>query len=180
MHMKHKRKIQRLFPLTLGILMVLSISCTSTNPPATPPAGSAGLTVSVTTSTAGGGYAPRNVVAIWIENNAGQFVKTLTVYAQARASDLTNWSSSSGGNKVDAVTGATQSNYGTIYGVWNGTDVSGTVVADGTYKVCMELTDKGSTGNFSAFPFTKGTAAVTLTPGNVSSFSSISIKWVPL
>jgi len=44
----------------------------------------------------------------------------------------------------------------------------------------MELTDKNGTGNFSSFTFTKGTATSTQTPANTSSFSSVTIKWMPL
>ena len=111
--MKLKRKIQFLFTLILGIILVVSTSCTSDNPP-TAPTNKTGLTVSVTTSTTGGNYSPKHVVAIWVENSAGTFVKTLTVYAEARKYDLTNWNSISGGNVTDATTGATQSNFGTI------------------------------------------------------------------
>ena len=32
------------------------------------------LAVSVTTSSAGGNFAPRNILAIWIEDNSGKFV----------------------------------------------------------------------------------------------------------
>jgi hypothetical protein len=141
------------------------------------------LTVSVTESTAGGGYAPSHIIAIWIENGSGVFVKTLMAYANTRIQYLTNWVSNSAKNKVDAVSGATQNSFTTRTATWNGTNVNGTisgpVVADGTYKVCMELTDKNGTGNFSTFTFTKGPTAVTLTPANVPSFSAISIKWVP-
>jgi len=178
--MRDKRNNQWLLSLTLGIVLAISTGCSSNSSTPAPPASTTGLTVTVTTSTAGGSYAPRNVVAIWVENSAGTYVKTLTVYAAARQSDLTNWSTSSGGNKVDAVTGATQNSTGTIYGLWNGTDVAGKLVADGSYKVCMEFTDKNGTGNFSTFTFTKGATAATLTPANVASFSSISLKWVPL
>ena len=124
----------------------------------------------------GGGYAPKNVVAIWIETNAGVFVKSLLVYANARKVDLTTWYPNSAGNVVNAVTGATQSSNTTRTCTWNGTDVSGAVVLDGTYKVCMNIAD-GKTAAAS-FPFTKGTTAVTLTPANVTGFSNISISWV--
>jgi len=177
--MIYKRNKKFLSPMILGITLAFSIGCTTSNPPASP-TNTTGLTVSAVTSTAGGNYAPRNVVAIWVENSAGTFVKTLTVYAQARKNDLTNWESISGGNAVDAVVGATQTNYGTIYGSWNGTDSKGIAVADGTYRLCMELTDKSSGGNFTFFNFTKGTVAESQSPSNVPSFSSISIKWVPL
>ena len=177
--MELKKRIQLLFSLTLIIFFSLSMSCSTTNAP-TVPTNTTGLTVSVVTSTTGGGYAPKNVVAIWVENSAGTFVKTLTVYAQARKADLTHWEGSSAGSTVDAVTGATQSSFGTVYGSWNGTDKNNITAPDGEYRVCMEITDKNSTGNFSYFTFTKGPVAQTLKPANTPSFSTISLKWVPL
>jgi len=178
--MKQKRRI--LIPLTfiMGTMLFVGISCTTTNPPIDTITPTTGLFVSTVTSTTGGGYSPRNVVAIWIENNSGVFVKTLTVKAAERKYDLTKWESSSKGNTVDASTGATLTSFGTVTGIWDGTDVSGKVVADGTFKVCMELTDKSATGNFSSFTFTKGAVAATQTPANTPSFSSVSIKWMPL
>ena len=134
------------------------------------------LSVSVLTVAPGGGYAPKNVVAIWIETNAGVFVKSLLVYANARKADLTTWYPNSVGNVVNAVTGATQSSNTTRTCTWNGTDVNGAVVLDGTYLVCMNIAD-GKTA-FASFPFVKSTAAVTLTPANVTGFSNISISWI--
>lgn len=177
--MEHKKKIQLLFSFTLIIIFSLSVSCGTTNAPKAP-TNTTGLTVSVITSTTGGGYAPRNVVAIWVENSTGTFVKSLTVYAQARKADLTHWEGSSAGSTVDAVTGATQSGFGVVYGSWNGTDKNNITSPDGEYRLCMEITDKNSTGNFSYFAFTKGPVAQTLKPANTPSFSTISIKWVPL
>jgi len=138
------------------------------------------LNVTVTTSaTTGGTYIPRNVEAIWIQNSSGQFVKSLLVYAAARIGELTNWNTSSAGNKVDAITGATQSSHGVRTCSWNGTNVSGVVVADGTYTLKMELTDKNATGNVGTFTFVKGPAAQTQTPAAVPSFSALTIKWTP-
>jgi len=134
------------------------------------------LTVSVLTAAPGGGYSPKNVVAIWIQTNAGVFVKSLLVYANARKSDLTTWYPNSTGNVVNATTGATQSSHATRTCTWNGTNVSGAVVVDGTYKVCMNVADGKTT--FTSFAFTKGLTAVTLTPANVTGFSNISIGWV--
>jgi len=167
-----------------GLLLLLSAcsSKSSTTDPTTTSNGvktAGNLAVSALTSTAGGGYAPRNVVAIWVETNSGTFVKSLLVYAATRKFDLTNWSSNSSGNTTDAITGATQSSFATRTCTWNGTNTSGAVVDDGTYKLCMELTDKNGTGNFSSFTFTKGTAASTVKPADVSSFSNISIVWTP-
>ena len=138
------------------------------------------LNVTVTTSaTSGGSYIPRNVEAIWIQDSSGKFVKSLLVYAATRISELTNWNTSSSGNKVDAITGATQSTHGVRTCSWNGTNVAGVVVADGTYTVKMELTDKNSTGNVGTFTFVKGPSSQTQTPATVPSFSAITLKWTP-
>ena len=141
------------------------------------------LNVSVTTSSAGGNYAPRNIVAIWVEDNSGNFVKTLLAYADKRIQHLNTWETVTNlngtmYNRTDAVTGATQSNHGKRSCTWDGTDYNTNPVADGKYFVCMELTDKNATGNYSKFEFTKG-AVNTVTPANVTGFSSISLVWEP-
>jgi len=151
------------------------ISFTTSAAPAGPNAGT--LTISTLTTSAGGGYSPRNIVAIWIKTSTGTFVKSLLVYANARKADLTNWVSNTAKNTTDATTGATQSSHATRTCTWNATNVSGIVVANGDYKVCMELCDGVLV--YKEFTFTKGATAVTLTPANVTGFSSISIKWVP-
>jgi hypothetical protein len=143
------------------------------------------LTVTATTSETGGNYAPKNIVAVWIEDEQGNFVKTLLAYAQNRKTHLNTWEAATTAagspfNTVDAITGATKTSHATRTCSWNGTDVIGNVVPDGTYKLRMELTDKNSTGNYSSFNFTKDTNPVSLSPSNVPSFASISINWVPL
>ncbi len=142
------------------------------------------LTVTTSTSSTGGNYAPKNVVAIWIEDGSGNFVKTLLAYAQNRKTHLNTWESSTSAsgsiyNTTDAITGPTKTSHSTRTCYWNGTNVIGIDVPDGDYKVWMELTDKNSTGNFSSFTFTKGPDAELITPFNVPSFGSISIAWDP-
>ena len=139
------------------------------------------LTISTTTSqTSGAQYAPNNIVAIWIVNSSGTFVKSTLVYAATRQQYLLTWVANSAQNKVDAITGATQSSHATRTSSWNGKNVSEVVVPDGTYSVKMELTDKNAQGNVGTFAFTKGPATQTLTPASVPSFANISIKWTPL
>lgn len=76
------------------------------------------LSVSVVISSTGGNFAHRNVLAIWIEDNIGKFVKTLLAYANSRKTHLNTWEAStttagSAFNSVDAITGATQSTHST-------------------------------------------------------------------
>ncbi|MBK6282767.1 MAG: DUF2271 domain-containing protein [Draconibacterium sp.] len=139
------------------------------------------LDVSVTTSSTGGNYAPKNIVAIWIEDESGNFVKTLLAYAEKRIQHLNTWEKATNAkgsmyNRTDAITGATKSSHGTRTCSWNGTDYNKNLVADGKYFVCMELTDKNATGNFSKFEFTKGENN-SVSPQNVASFSSVNIVW---
>lgn len=142
------------------------------------------LDVTVTTSSAGGNFAPRNIVAIWIEDASGNFVKTLLAYADKRIQHLNTWETSTNSkgsmyNRTDAITGATQSSHGKRNCTWNGTDYNKNPVSDGKYFVCMELTDKNATGNYSKFEFTKG-ASNTVNPQNAPSFSSVNIVWEAL
>ena len=150
--------------------------------PVEPAAGGTGmcsLSVTVTTASTGGQFAPRNIGAIWITNSSGAFVKTLAKWAAVRQQYLTAWNASSKANVVDAVTSATLSSHQTHKVTWNCTDASKAQVADGAYKVNFELTDKDATGpNYSA-AFTKGPTGATVTPADASSFKSISVVFTP-
>jgi len=137
------------------------------------------LTVSVTTTTYGGSYAPKNVVAIWVTNSSGTYVKTLAAYCAARKSDLTTWANNSAKDVTDAITGATRSSQGLISSVkWDGTDKNKVLQADGNYILKMEMTEGGN-NKLVSYTFAKGTTSVSLTPTSVTGFSGISINWVP-
>ncbi len=145
------------------------------------------LTVTATTSkTSSPKYSPKNIVAIWIEDSNGNFVKTLLAYAGERKQYLKNWKTKttlagSVYNTVDAITGATQNSHAARTSTWNGKNKSSILVADGTYKLKMEVTDNdGTAQNLAEFSFVKGTTEQTLTPAATNGFSSISIKWSPL
>lgn len=140
------------------------------------------LSISVATSETGGNYAPKHVVAIWIENDQGNFIKTLLAYAATRKTHLNTWQASTNDagteyNTVDAITGATQYSHQTRVCSWDGTDYIGNEMPDGDYTVWMELTDKNATGNYSSFSFVKGPRDTTITPDDVPSFSDIQINW---
>jgi hypothetical protein len=166
--------MKKLFTFLFVVICVLSVSAQAVGT----------LNVSVATSSAGGNYSPKNIVAIWIEDVDGHFVKTLLSYAQTYRTHLNIWQASTLAagteyNTVDAVTGPTKTSHGTRTCSWDATNYSGSVVPDGTYKLRMELTDKNATGNYSTFTFTKSSTAQTLNPSNVPSFSSIYAVWTP-
>jgi len=136
------------------------------------------LTITTTTVSAGGKYSPRNIVAIWIQDPSGKFVKSMLVYANSRINDLSTWTTNSAKNKVDAVTAATQSSHATRTCTWKGTNVSAATVPDGTYTVKMEMNDGNA--KVATYTFIKGSATTTGTvTTSSSSFSNVSIQWVP-
>jgi len=142
--------------------------------------------------------------AIWIEDNAGTFIKTKARYVGSSTKDhLPTWAVKSGGtlsnalaagcNVTDASTGATRSSatsptaFGTKTIIWDGKNVSGTVngvtVADGVYKVWVESTwvDSGSNNHqeLASFSFTKGPIADHQTPAGDTYINTVVLDWIP-
>ena len=143
-----------------------------------------------------------NVVAIWIEDGAGAFVKTkIRNVGGGTADHLPNWTCKSGGycgtltflsnalattcNTTDATTGATLSSFTAKSITWDGKSVNGTTngvtVADGTYQVVIQETwNHGGTGTaMRTFTFTKGPNSDIQTPAADANFTGISLQWIP-
>ena len=143
------------------------------------------LTFSFTTTAHNGRYGSEHVVAVWIQDASNAFVKTNLRMANTNHTinnHLTVWKSKSNLNVVDAITGATYSSYSSPISItWNGTDVSGKVVNDGTYSVWIEESwDEGSSGTSStSFSFTKSSNQISLTPANTANFTNITLNWTP-
>lgn len=131
-----------------------------------------------------GSYGAKHVVAIWIENAAGTFVKTKLRQSSGSTIDhLATWTTKSASNIVDATTGATLTSYSPLTVSWDGTNVSKVVVADGDYKVLIEMAwdnSKTTQKTVTSFTFTKGSAALHLAPANTSLFTDIAMDWVPV
>jgi len=134
----------------------------------------------------------KNVMAIWIQTSSGTFVKTRKRNAGGGTSDhLPIWAVNSGGNAnncmsgacntVGATTGATLNSFGTVSVSWDGTDASGNLVADGTYKITVESCwNHGNTAKASrSFTFTKGPNADIQTPTDDANFTGIALAWNP-
>ena len=138
------------------------------------------LTFKVTTKTANGSYAPKHVLAAWITNSSGTFVKSMKVMASERKQYLYTWKAASAGSTVSAITGSTLSSHQTHTLTWDCKNLSGVDVADGDYKLWVEFTEKDGAGPKQSYTFTKGTSAVSLTPANVTNFTSVSIVYTPV
>jgi hypothetical protein len=134
----------------------------------------------------------KNVMAVWIQTSSGAFVKTRKRNAGGGTSDhLPIWAVNSGGsanncmsgscNTIGATTGATLNSFGNINVSWDGTDVSGNLVPDGTYKITVESCwNHGNTAKASrSYTFTKGPNADIQTPTDDANFTGISLAWNP-
>jgi uncharacterized protein (TIGR03382 family) len=122
--------------------------------------------VTSTTTSHGGSFAPRNVVATWVEDASGVFIKTISRWANARKSHLVAWIAKAGGNDVDAISGATRQDHSRpVIATWDLKNKAGNEVPDGTYTIRMELADSNSStpaqNDQGTYTFVKNTAAAT-------------------
>lgn len=139
---------------------------------------------------------PRHVLAAWIQTSAGVFVKTKLRYAGGNTNDhLPTWASNAGCassanclgtacNIVDATTGATRSSWTTYTVTWDGKKgaaATGTLQADGVYKVAIQSTwNHGTSGTAtSTYTFTKGPSVDHQTPAANTTFSNVVLHWQP-
>lgn len=155
--MYSKKSILSAITALLAIVFAVS-SCSKSDGDITFTANSS-TNFTVSTTTYSGHYAPRHVLAIWVENSSGTFVKTLVLNAAARKQYLTNWIKASAQNTTDASTGATLNAHSSHSVTWNLKDKSGTTVSNGSYKLCVEYTEDNATGKCSRFDFTVGSSS---------------------
>ena len=138
----------------------------------------------------------QHVLAVWIQSNAGAFMKTKLRYAGNVTSDhLPTWAVNSGGtaanclaaacNVVDATTGATRASWTTYTVSWDGKKgpaATATLQPDGVYKVAIQSTwNHGTTGTaLTTYTFTKGASIDYQTPAANATFTNITLHWDPI
>lgn len=167
----------------IGLLMLLNSTKTA--------AQTAGTMTFTYTQTATVGTATKNVLAIWIEDANGNFIKTrMRFWGNGTNDHLPSWKAKSASNVVDAIVGATLTSsttnkaFGTRTVSWDGKNASGALVADGTYKVFVESSwcNPEPANNqhkfLSSFTFAKGPTAVQILPNDIN-LTAVSIAWQP-
>jgi hypothetical protein len=134
-------------------------------------------------------------LGVWIQTNAGAFVKTKLRYVGSGTSDhLPTWASQAscpGGNAisatcntVDGTTGATRASWTTYQVSWDGKKgaaATGTLQPDGVYKVAIQSTWNHGTGGtaLTTYTFTKGPSVDHQTPANTTNFTNVTLNWQP-
>lgn len=144
---------------------------------------SCSLSVSVTTVSPGGRYAPRNVGAIWIADAEDRFVKSLHVWGDRRLRHVEAWNAATeaagaAGNVVDAVTGATEPSHAARSGTWNCRDFNAQPVPDGKYRVYFEVTESNGAGPTTFANFEKGAVAQSVQTA-APNFENMSLTFTP-
>jgi hypothetical protein len=148
------------------------------------PVATGSLRVTLTTTTQPGAFAPRNAVAIWIEDAAGTFVKTIDRHSGVRTQHLVAWNAAAGAGDTDGVSGASRLDHATPI-TFNyklkGRDQQ--VIPDGTYTIRMESTEVNAVAanenNQGTFTFTKGSVADTQTGLSNGGFENVSLEFTP-
>ena len=142
------------------------------------------LQLAVTTTPGTGNYAPRNVVAVWVEDSGGTFVKTIGRWANTRRQHLVAWQAKAGAGDADAVSGATRQNHATPLTItWDLKNKANAIVPDGTYTIRMESTDLNATqaaqNHQGTFTFVKGPAPQVQTALANGGFTNVTIDYSP-
>jgi len=144
--------------------------------------------VTFTTAPVPGQYTPNNVVAAWITNGAGQHVKTVGRWSDARTRHLVAYTAAAASQNEslapDAVSGASRVNHqGSLVVLWNLRDKQGNLVPDGTYTIRLELAESNSTdpaqNNQGTFTFVKGPNAQLQSNLTNGKFTGVTIDYDP-
>mgnify|MGYP002640871658 CR=1 FL=1 len=136
------------------------------------------LQIEFTTIDMGGFSHEKHVLAVWVETEAVEFVKTQLVYADVRKSDLYTWNSPPpNGNEVDAITGATQLLHKTYTVIWDCRDLAGEIIPNGNYVVHLEMNNNHSQGPLEELDFTMDGSSFVLYPEDAEFFKDISLVY---
>ncbi len=140
--------------------------------------GSVSFTVRTLPKT-GAQFSPRHVFAMWVEDSQGKLVKNLELDADKRKQYLYTWNARSGGVSSDITSGATLSSHTTHTKVWNCRDKSGSLAADGDYKIVTEFTSEHAQGPLNTLTFSKSADGLSLNPSATSYFTDMSLIFTP-
>lgn len=128
-------------------------------------------------------YTPTNVGAVWIEDGSKNHIKTLDVWADERLPALFVWRKRGCARlEVDAISGATRPDHSQPHQArWEGDDLHGNPVPDGTYRLNIEVTEtEGDYSSWSEIEFQKGTQAFTEMPADHPAHKGLRITYAPM
>lgn len=144
------------------------------------------LTVSFSTVTLHGLYAPRNCGAVWIEDANQSYVRTLEAWAQKQQLSVVQWNvrachAGPDASVPDVVASATLLEHKPHEAEWDGTDFRGALMPDGKYTLWMQVAENEifPEGPFLQVPFHKGQARQLIELPAADGFEDIKLEYVP-
>ncbi|MHC4248404.1 MAG: DUF2271 domain-containing protein [Planctomycetota bacterium] len=135
-----------------------------------------------TTSAFKGKYAPKHILAVWVTDAKGGFIKTVLLNAKSKKKYLKRWGDESGKNYVDAVTSATLKKHGAAVARWDCRDAKGKVVPDGEYLLHVEMASDHKTSVTTPkthIAFTKGPKPATAKPKDLANMKDMKFVYTP-
>lgn len=129
-----------------------------------------------------GGMAKNPYIAVWIQNAAGKFVDTVSLwYERGKGdrylTDMRSWISASGGR--DTTMSSATRTAGSYSVVWDGKNAAGNKVAQGDYVVYIECAREKGPYSVISVPISCGTAATTATAPDKGEISKVSVAYKP-
>lgn len=132
-------------------------------------------TISLTTKSQGGSYAPKHVLAVWVSDGS-KAVRQLGAAGTKEYKVLNTWISE--GGSIDGVTSATRTAFGTTQYSWDGTDDNGNALPQGDYIVKAQVADGNTNRNTVTLPVTLGSASVSQSTSGTG-VSALGIEYSP-
>lgn len=148
-----------------------------------------GLTITASTATYSGEYAPDNCVVIYITDANDQFVRTVGLWSEVYMEYLTGWAAAAGyhwswaldPHGIDGWTAASRVSHSDELTVhWDMTDTSGTAVPDGTYKVWIEITEDNASGHSTSAAVVIDAAPKTVAIPPTTGITNAEVQYIPL
>ena len=138
------------------------------------------LQLTYTTVTHNGPFSPNHVLAIWIEDDSDNFIKSLKVMGFEKKKYLYSWKEKSGNNALDAISGATLSSHNPDNITWDCKDLNMDIVPDASYYLVVEFTDENGQGPVLRIPFTKGRKDIRLNIPDEKHFKDMVLEYSPV
>jgi hypothetical protein len=140
------------------------------------------LTATFFSASYGGFYAPENCGVAWIEDEDGNYVATLLLWAGLRTQNLFLWDAGRcSRDRPDVISSATLPDHRELHEAkWDGKDQNDRVVPDGNYVLKIEITeDEFDYGRLAEVPFVKGTSPLMLQPEDSESVNGLTLVYTP-
>lgn len=134
------------------------------------------------TYAASGGMIKNPYIAVWIQDAAGRYVDTVSLWYQKGKGDrwlpdMRAWTSASGGRDT-SMSSATRT-AGSYSVVWDGKDAAGNKVAAGEYVVYIECAREKGPYSVTSVPITCASAPTTATAGDKGEISRVAVAYKP-